>query len=170
MKTYAPFFEWPDKPQKEVGVAEQLMAYVNRARGLGWHSLQPQQSDPPDCVCSDFSGARIAIEVAEVVCSEAAARTARGENVMRLWEPGDAAAHIQELLLKKDGKQYLGGPYKELVACLFTDEFDLDFEELREELKNERFGPMKQITSAYLVFSYSAQAQSYPVLPLELAP
>lgn len=170
MKTYAPFFEWPDKPQKEVGVAEHLVAYVNRERGLGWHSLQSQQRDPPDCVCSDATGAQIAIEVAEVVCSEAAARTARGENVMRRWETGDAAAHIRELLQRKDGKQYLGGPYKEVVACLFTDEFDLDFEELREQLKSERFGPMKQLSSAYLVFSYSAHAQDYPVLPLELAP
>lgn len=169
MKTYAPFFEWPDKPQKEAGVAEHLVAYVNRERGFGWHSLQPQQPDPPDCVCFDPSGAHIAIEVAELVCSEAAARTARGENVMRRWEPGDAAAHIRELLLKKDGKQYLGGPYKEVVACLFTDELDLDFDELREELKNVRFGPMKQLSSAYLVFSYSAHAQGYPVLPLELA-
>lgn len=169
MKTYAPFFKWPDKSQKEVGVAEHLLAYLDSARGLGWHSLRPQQPDPPDCVCADSSGASIAIEVAEVVCSEAAARTARGEEVMRRWEPGEAATHIQELLLKKDGKQYLGGPYKEIVACLFTDEFDFDFEELLEELKNERFGPMKQLTSAYLVFSYSAQAQSYPVLPLELA-
>lgn len=170
MRTYAPFFEWPDKPQKEVGVAENLVAYVNRERGLGWHSLQPQLPDPPDCVCSNATGARIAIEVAEVVCSEAASRTARGENVMRRWEPGDAAAHIRELLLKKDGKKYLGGPYEEVVACLFTDEFDLDFEELREELKNERFGPMKQLSSAYLVLSYSAHAQAYPVLPLDLAP
>lgn len=170
MKAYAPFFEWPDKPQKEVGVAEHLVAFINRERGLGWHSLQPQQPDPPDCVCADPSGAAIAIEVAEVVCPEAAARTARGENVLRRWESGDAAIHIRELLLKKDGKQYLGGPYNEIIACLFTDEFELDFEELREELKNVRFGPLRQLTSAYLVFSYSAHARDYPVLPLELGP
>ncbi len=108
-KTYAPFFEWADKPQKEVGVAEHLLACLNRERMLGWHSLRSQLPDPPDCVCTAADGAAIAIEVAEVVCSEAAARTARGENVMRKWEPGDATAHIRELLQKKDAKTFLGG-------------------------------------------------------------
>jgi hypothetical protein len=167
MKTYAPFFEWPDKPQKEVGVAEHLLAYLNRERILGWHSLRSQLPDPPDCVCTAADGAAVAIEVAEVVCSEAAARTARGENVMRRWEPGDATAHIRELLQKKDAKTFLGGPYKEIVACLFTDEFDLVYEEVHEELKQMRFGPMRQLTAAYLVFSYNAHVKDYQVLELE---
>ncbi len=167
MKAYAPFFEWPDKPQKERRIAAHLVAYLNRERMLGWHSLRSQLSDPPDCVCTAADGAAIAIEVAEVVCSEAAARTARGENVMRRWEPGDATAHIRDLLQKKDAKTFLGAPYKEIVACLFTDEFDFVYEEVREELKEVRFGPMRQLTSAYLVFSYKALVKEYQVIELD---
>ncbi len=53
------------------------------------------------------------------------------------------------------------------MACLFTDEFDLVYEEVREELKQVRFGPMRQLTAAYLVFSYNAHVKDYQVVELE---
>jgi hypothetical protein len=164
MKTYADFFEWPDKPRKELGVVERLLG----ALGPGWHSPRIQQPDPPDCVCLDSAGGRIGIEVVEVVCAEATARTARGESVMRLWAPGEITEHIRGLLAKKDTRNYLGGPYKQLVACLFTDEFDLDFEEVRAELADTKFGPLTQLSAAYLVFSYDSHTQTCPLLELKV--
>ena len=164
MKTYANFFEWPDKQGKELGVVEKLL----EALDVGWHSPQVQVPDPPDCVCLNAAGERIGVEVAEVVCPEAAARTARGEGVVRLWAPGEVTEHVRTLLSKKDTRNYVGGPYSSLVACLFTDEFDLIFEEVRAELANVQFGPMRQLTGAYMLFSYDGHTGRYPVLELNV--
>lgn len=164
MKTYASFFEWPDKQRKELGVVQKLLKSLD----VGWHSPQIQVPDPPDCVCLSAAGERIGVEVAEVVCPEATARTARGENVMRLWAPGEITEHIRELLAKKDTRTYLGGPYSALVVCLFTDEFDLVFDEVRSELSNVQFGPMTQLTGAYLLFSYAGLTGGYPLLELNV--
>lgn len=167
MKTYASFFEWSDKPRKELGVVEELIASLNRSAGLDLHSPQIQQPDPPDCFCSNASGERVGIEVAEVVCKNAARLNAQGKNVMRVWGVGELAAHIAHRLKEKDGKAYHGGPYAALIACLFTDEPMLSLAQATAELSSHRFGPFKQLTSAYLLFSYEPSIKSYPVLHLE---
>jgi hypothetical protein len=163
MRQYAAFFEWHDRPRKELGVLETLI----ESGCVAWNSPQSFSPDPPDCVCSDDRGNPIAVELAEVVSQEAAARNARGEQVMQWWDTGDISAHVRELLFRKDQKTFHGGPYVEISVCLFTDEPLLIQSEARAELEQTAFGPFNQITSAYLVFSYVA-GQGYPVIPLRI--
>jgi hypothetical protein len=167
MRTYAAFFEWSEKSQKELGVVEELIASLNCSAGLGLHSPQIQQPDPPDCYCFNASGERVGVEVAEVVCKRAAHLNAQGKNVMRVWETGELAGHISHRLKDKDKKAYHGGPYAALIACLFTDEPMLSLAQAKSELGGLRFGPFKQLTSAYLLFSYEPSIKSYPLLRLE---
>jgi hypothetical protein len=169
MRTYASFFEWSDKARKELGVVEELIASLNCGAGLGLHSPQIQQPDPPDCFCCNVSGERVGIEVAEVVCKSAARLNAQGKSVMRVWEAGELSGHISHRLKEKDEKAYHGRPYAGLIACLFTDEPMLSLAQAKAELSGQRFGPFKQLTSAYLLFSYEPSVKSYPVLNLEFA-
>src|SRR6266508_4757991 len=67
-RQYAPFFEWPAKEGKELGVAEEFIASLNAESGLGLSNLQLQRPDPPDLTCLSALGERVAIEIAEVVC------------------------------------------------------------------------------------------------------
>jgi hypothetical protein len=43
----------------------------------------------------------------------------------------------------------------------------LTFEAARAELSKAKFGPFKQITGAFLLFSYQADTRTYPVIKLE---
>ncbi|MBI2351067.1 MAG: hypothetical protein HYV00_06275 [Deltaproteobacteria bacterium] len=166
MRTYAPFFEWFDKGRKELGVVEELLESLNRTGKTHLHSPRLQTPDPPDCACVNRSGGQVAVEVAEVVCQDAARLNAQGHDVMRLWNPGDLTVHIGHRLREKDKKIYHGGPYSETVACLFTDEPMLTVEQAASELGVHQFGPFGQLTSGFLVFSYDPGTKSYPVLEL----
>jgi len=166
MKTYASFFEWHDRGQKELGVVEELVIALNRSTKLALREAREFSPDPPDCVCLDAAGESVAIEVAEVVCEKAARLYAQGSHVDRHWSPGELATHVSRELTDKDSKVFHGGPYRSIVACLFTDEPALTVEQAERELADSTFGPFSQLTEAYLLFSYRPATQSYPVIEL----
>ena len=166
MKTYAPFFEWHEKGRKELGVVEQLIEALQQGAGLALHDPKEFTPDPPDCVCRNAAGESIAIEVAEVVCEEATRLNAQGQAVMRNWRPGELTEHVALVLTAKDGKRFHGGPYREVLACLFTDEPLLTVVQARAELAGRTFGPFGQLTRAFLLFSF--ESGSYPLVELAL--
>jgi hypothetical protein len=168
MKTYASFFEWHNKGRKELGVVQQLVHALNRGTELALHSPKEFSPDPPDCICLDPSGNTVAIEVAEVVCQEAARLNAQGSVVHRSWRRGELAEQVASVLKGKDGKTFHGGPYQEIIACLFTDASAITFAQAVAELDTLVFGPFTQLTGAYLLFSYEPGSQTYPVVKLKV--
>lgn len=148
-------------------VAELLIA-LNRSAHLGLHSEREFSPDPPDCVCLNAEGELVAIEVVEVVCEQAVRLNARGNWVYRHWRPGELASKVAQRLAEKDEKRFHGGPYAAIIACLFTDEPALSYEQAIAELSLQGFGPFRQLSSAYLLFSYQPATQSYPVLQLQI--
>lgn len=166
VKTYASFFEWHDKGQKELGVVEELVVALNRTANLGLHSVREFSPDPPDCVCLNAAGESVAVEVAEIVCEAAVRLNAQGAQVYRHWGPGELAPHVARTLAEKDRKVYHGGPYQSIIACLFTDEPALTIGQATAELTSEAFGPFQQLSAAYLLFSYEPATQSYPIVKL----
>ena len=167
-RKYASHFEWPEKEGKELGVVEELLSGLN-ALGLGLHNLRVQRPDPPDCVCDDPNGRPVAIEVAEIVCEDAARLNAQGHNVYRAWRPGELCVTVTTRLREKDTKIFHGGPYSSIAVCLFTDEPALTLEFAKRELFSVSFGPFEKIGAAYLLFSYDPNSKSYPLLPLQIA-
>ena len=168
MRRYASFFEWYEKGPKELGVVESLVEALTRVHGIHLHSPREYTPDPPDCVAVNAQGELIAIEVAEVVCEAAARLNAQGQDVYRHWRPGELSAHVAREIQDKDRKVFHGGLYAEVVACLFTDEPALKFELASTELAGSSFGPVRQLTSAYLLFSYDPGTKSYPAIRLAL--
>lgn len=167
MKKYAPFFEWPEKNRKELGIVENLIESLNKNINQ-YHSPESYKNDPPDCICRNETGELVAIEVSEVVCEDAARENSQGNDVYRVWRFGELTEHIAQRLIEKDKKTYDGGPYAEMVICLFTDEPSLRLEEITHELDTHNFGHFTQITSGYLMFSYNAHKKTYPVLKLNI--
>jgi hypothetical protein len=165
-RRYASFFEWPEKEGKEFGVAEEFVETLNAETRLGLSNLQLQRPDPPDLICTGAAGDRVAIEIAEVVSEEAVRRTAAGEQVLRVWRSGDLRSSVSVLLQRKDRKRFHDGPFSQIFVCLFTDEPMLTFEAARAELDKAKFGPFKQITGAFLLFSYQPSTKTYPLLKL----
>lgn len=167
-RKYASGFKWPEKDIEELGVVEELMASVTASRFRELYHPRINRPDPPDCVCSTADGALVAVEVTEVVCERAAALNAQGHEVYRNWRPGELRAHIAMRLGDKDNKQFHGGPYGEVLICLFTDEPALTTELAACELAGARFGPFRQITDAYLLFFYDPHTKGYPVFKLAI--
>ena len=161
--------EWPDKEQKELGVVEELIGGLRARGGLNLSNLRPHRPDPPDCVCTDDDGNTVAVEVSEVVCESAVSRNARGANVYRVWRAGELAEVISARLTEKDNKTFHGGPFDSIVICLFTDEPALTYEAVSRELGPHSFGPLRQVSAAYLLFSYDPGTRTYPFIRLPLA-
>jgi hypothetical protein len=167
-RQYASFFEWTDKEGKELGVAQEFVKALNAEMGLALSSPRLQRPDPPDAICTSAAGERVAVEIAELVTEEAVRRTAMGEDLLRVWRPGDVSSAVSGLLLRKDEKTFHGGPFGQLYVCLFTDEPMLTIDAAREELAAVKFGPFRQITDAFLLFSYDPGTRTYPVIRLAL--
>lgn len=167
-RKYASFFEWIDKEGKELGVAEELVAALNAGGSLQLSGLVLCNPDPPDLTCQNAQGERIAIEVSEIVCEEAVRLNQLGQDVYRVWQPGELRTGITERLARKDRISLRGGPYRSIYVCLFTDEMMLTQKSVNEELANTKFGPFNQITGAFLLFSYDPETKSYPVVELPI--
>ena len=167
-RKYASFFEWVDKEGKELGVAEELVKALNSGGTLQLSNLVLCNPDPPDLICQNAQGDLIALEVSEIVCEEAVRLNQQGQDVYRVWQPGELQAAIAERLARKDKVTLQGGPYHCLYVCLFTDEMMLTHQGACEELSNVVFGPYNQITDAFLLFSYQPGTKSYPVVRLRI--
>ena len=169
-RKYASFFETFDKERKELGVGEELLKELNSSFSLQLSNLKTCSPDPPDLTCTNESGELIAIEITEVVDEDAVRENQNGNEVFRVWRPGELQQKINSSLSRKDKICLNGGPYKKLFVCLFTDEMMLTHDVVSKELAGISFGPFTQITDAFLLFSYQPTTQSYPVMRLGVVP
>lgn len=167
-RKYASFFEWINKEGKELGVAEELVLALNSTSSAQLGDLTPCNPDPPDLTCTDAKGNLIAVEVSEIVCEGSVRLNQQGQNVYRIWQPGELQAAIADRLRRKDKVNLQGGPYHGLYICVFTDEMMLTYQGACEEFSNVVFGPFNQITDAFLLFSYQPSTKSYPVVRLRI--
>lgn len=163
-KQQATYVERSATDWKHVCVAGELLASLNRATGVGLHSLAIAQPGPPGYVCANAAGARVALDVDAVVCKEAA----EDDSLERVLHAGALAAHLARLLAEKDGNAYQGGPYSEVVAVLVIDEPTLRLEQAVFELASVAFGPYRQLTSVYLLLPYDSSTMSRPAVPVQL--
>lgn len=168
MRRYASFFHWPDRARAELGIVENLATSLAARNERTFSNLECYKPDPPDCIGRNEAGELIAVEVSEVVCVESVRLNQKGTDVYRDWKPGELREHIEHQLDAKDCKQYHGGPYAEIVVCLFTDEMLLTIDFVQRELAHAVFGPFNQITCAYLLISYAPSIASYPVHTLRI--
>jgi len=152
-RKYASFYDWHDKPTKELGIVQELVLSL-AAQGFELGDPRVQEPGPPDCVCTDDLGQLVALEVVELVSQEAIERNEKGEHVYRWWEPGDIRTEVTKLLTRKDAKTFNGGPYADIAVVIHTDEPALTADEARAALAGVEFGPFARLTRAFLMFSY----------------
>jgi hypothetical protein len=171
-RVYAPLREGGTKGQKELGVLKDLLEGMER-EGCAMYS-QPELSplDPPDCIARDSMGNLVAFEITEFVSQDAVqmnerARPKRGKRptidrmVMAAWGNESVIAQVGSLLGAKDEKKYLGGPFAEHIAVIHTDEPLLVRADAEKWLADTSFGPYRQLSSAYFLYSYEPD-KGYP--------
>lgn len=87
---------------------------------------------------------------------------------MRRWDEQDFIAHVAHRVSEKDKKKLSGGPYGAYVVVMHTDEPELDRDTCKAWLKGHVFGPFRQISEAYLLFSYKPKV-GYEYVKLQIA-
>ncbi len=174
-RPYADYFGFAiDRSVAEFGVAEELCEALEAAgqplvtdlksRGAG--------NDPPDCEGTGEDGARIGIEVTELVEGDAIKRAKAGYAYdWAEWPREKLIAAVQERLTDKDGKlaKALGGPYGAHVVIIHTDEPLLNIERVRALIGSVRFEPMALVTRAFLLLSYAPDSKSCPYIELQFS-
>src|SRR5687767_12727268 len=97
-RTYASFFDWPNKPTKECGVARSFNEALAAAGEETFQSLMASESDPPDCVATDIHGSKVGIEVTELVCRGAIECNLKGDAVYRDWQQDQVIDALQDII------------------------------------------------------------------------
>lgn len=150
---------------RDLSAASEILASINRAAGVGLHSLATAQAFPPAYVCANAAGVPVALDVAGFTRAEAA----HDDPMIRVLHAGALAAHLARILAAQDTKAFQGGPYAEVVTVLVIDEPALTLRQAVFELASVAFGPFRQITSAYLVLPYDSSTMSCPAVPIRFS-
>jgi hypothetical protein len=166
---YAGFFQFPRKEWTELAVVEELIVSLEREGLESLHDPTPFSPDPPDVICLDSNDRRVAVEVVEAVSQEAIAENARGNKVVKWWEPQEFAFHVAGLVRAKDAKVFAGGPFERVVVCVHTDELVVTPEEHGLAISSMPPLRLTHVTAAYILFSYAPGSQSYPVRRIPVA-
>lgn len=167
-REHADFFDWHKKEVKELHIAGTFLGSLLKSNGRDGWSVASQDPDPPDCVATTPSQARIAIEVTELVDGNTIKSSKRpGVTIPDEWTNDNLVAQLQHLLKKKDSPSRIhGGPYDEYWLVIHTDEPELPYERFLELMGERSFGALRLIDRAFVLFSYDPRVNGYPFMEL----
>lgn len=170
---YADFFSWPtNRDLEEYSIASQWRASLE-AQGNGFFSVlkaRGRPHDPPDLEAISNHGGRVAIEVTELVDSNAIRAFKAGRTYdWAEWSKEKFLAAVEERIDAKDScfpnlkePPYDGG----YIVLLHTDEPKLPRQVVDSYLKDHRFKKPKHVTRAFLLLSYDPSIFRYPYYEL----
>ena len=173
---HADFFGWKvDRDIEEWGVVDSLRESLETNGELFFAGVtsRGRGNDPPDCESVNVNHMRIAIEVTELVDSEAI--KAYKQNQVYNWENWTKERFISSLserIISK-GARYAtlkGGPYEGgYVIVIHTDEVMLSLWTVRSFLDGVAFKKPLGVTRAFLLMSYDPKTKHCPYVELTLS-
>jgi hypothetical protein len=170
---YADFFGWAiGRDIEELGVISSLVESLN-ANGVAFYSnlkTRGRPNDPPDCEGLDPHGARVAIEVTELVNSDAIHAFKQGRVYdWADWSKEQFLSALAERIDVKDKRYphlqeppYDGG----YVLVVHTDEPVLSRTAVEGYLAGHCFPRPAYLSRAFLVLSYDPAIQRCPYFEL----
>jgi hypothetical protein len=167
-RPYAGHFDAPTKARRERLVLNALLDSMEVAGEREFSNPRPSNVDPPDCVVDDIRGGLVAVELTELVSGDAIRANKDGRAVYRDWMPNEVAAAVEDLLLKKDGKKYLGGPYSRLLIVVHTAEPVITCDVVVQALNGHVIRGLRQVTDAMVVMKYEGGVRRCPYLRLAI--
>jgi len=174
-RPYADYFGFAvDRTEAELGVAEKLCeALAAAGQPLATKIIsRGQGNDPPDCEGTGEDGARIGIEVTELVEGEAIKAAKAGAHfVYAEWPREKLIDQIQKRLSDKDRKlaDARGGPYGAHLVIIHTDEPLLNIKRVQALIGSQRFQPMALVSRAFLLLPYDPDSKSCPYIELQFS-
>jgi hypothetical protein len=163
------FWDWPNKPVKELVVARQILLDAK----FEVTKFGSRRDDPPDCE-GLLDGQWSAVELTQLMHEKARAQSMKAIKQQPeqpewyyLWDRDDVLRAIQELIEVKDAKRYQGGPYQRFVLVIYTDEFVLKNATMQQLLDGATFFT-RVFTDVVVGLSYEQASGSYPTFRLSL--
>lgn len=166
---YADFFGWAmDRDLEESGVISSLVESM-AADGVSFFEnvkSRRRPNDPPDCEATGRNGARVAIEVTELVDGEAIRAFKEGR--VYDWAEWPREKFISSLAERIDAKDkrypfLKDPPYDDgYVVVVHTDEPELSRSTVQEYLNSHGIPRPEHISRVILVLSYDPTIQRCP--------
>jgi hypothetical protein len=168
---YAGFFDWPNRDQKELGIAIHLFESLEAKESLPYRQARARGTgnDPPDVEVLDSAERLIGIEVTELV-DPAAIKSYKAGNHSDWaeWDQAKFRQYLEDRVLAKDNPSEIkGGPYSEYWLLIHCDEPELSISEVRRHMTGLAPFQTKLITTAFLLLSYHPD-EGYPYVRLPL--
>jgi len=166
---YADFFGWAiDRDLEESGVLSSLAESMAADGVLFYENIKSRRrpNDPPDCEATDSEGARVAIEITELVDNEAIRAFKQGRVYdWADWPREKFISSLADRIAAKDKRYphlkeppYVGG----YVVVVFSDEPVLTRSTVQEYLKDHDIPRPVHISRAILILSYDPAIQRCP--------
>lgn len=170
---YADFFGWAtDRDLEEWDVASSLAESLEADNVLFFSNLKSRgrPSDPPDCEALSPIGARIAIEVTELVDGDAIRAFKEGRVYdWAEWTKEKFLSVLAELIAGKNDRfpklkepPYPGG----YVVVVHTDEPMLSRATIEAFLVNHQFEKLSYVDRVFLILSYAPDVEPCPYFEL----
>lgn len=173
---YSDFFLWSiDRDMEEWGVVTSLAESLDKHNALFFSHLRRRgrPNDPPDCEAAGENGARIAIEVTELVDGQAIQAYKAGAIYdWAEWDKEKFLAGLDRALKAKDSRypNLKGGPYEGgYVVVIHTDEPLLNFETVSRFLERYDLPKPQNISRAFLLLSYDPAQNRCPYFELRFS-
>lgn len=170
---YSDFFGWaPSRDLEELGVLTSLAETLNTNSSLFFSDLaiRGRGNDPPDLEARDSNGSRIAIEVTELVDSQAIKAHLAGRTYESAeWEKEKFLSTLNTLLSAKNERfhKLKGAPYPGgYVVVVFTDEPELPRNTVAAYLQGHAFSELSNVDRAFLLLSYDPTLKRCPYFEL----
>jgi hypothetical protein len=170
---YADYFGWNiDRDIEELGVVSSLAESIT-ADGVMFYSnikVRGRPNDPPDCEAVDLNGARVAIEVTELVDGDAIRAFKSGRVYdWAEWSRDKFLSALSERIEIKDKRYphlkeqpYTGG----YIVVVHTDEPSLSRITVQGYLNGYSFPKPSYVSRAFLLLSYDPSIKRCPYFEL----
>lgn len=166
---YADFFGWAnDRDLEESGVLSSLVESMAADGVLFYENIMSRRrpNDPPDCEATDSDGARVEIEITELVDNEAIRAFKQGAVYdWADWPKKKFISSLADRIAAKDKRYphlkeppYVGG----YVVVVFSDEPVLTRSTVQEYLKDHDIPRPTHISRTILILSYDPAIQRCP--------
>lgn len=170
-RQHANWFEWIDKPGKELGIAQEFAVALERVTGSVAGHIE-LGGDPPDIVITSKNGETTSVEITELVNQAAIkAQIDESSDYARQifdWNGGKIMARIEERVRAKEKKcRSLAINDSRVILLLHTDEPRLSEQMVVDAVLE--CGPIVSdvFGEVWLLFRYDPKTSTYPLIRLD---
>jgi hypothetical protein len=170
MRPYAPFFNWPDKQIKELGVVDCLLQAIREQEGRNWIKETepgPDVNLPPDVIGITHENTRVAFEVTELIDQSNIDKSIKRQTLkFQDWQPDEIINRLELILADKGLIDFGKGSFASVVLVIHTDELQISLDQCRRAIAIHQFVQREQIDEAYLIFRPVPMGETCPYFRL----